>query len=409
MKQIKLGLIREGKTPPDRRVALTPKQCLTVSAQYPEVKIVVQPSDIRCFSDSQYHDLGIDLQSELSDCDIIMGVKEVNVGDLIANKRFFFFSHTIKQQSYNRNLLRSILEKKIQLIDYETLRSKNGRRIIGFGRYAGIVGCYNSFLTLGLKMGTYTLVSAHSCIDRSDMESRLSDVVLPKNTRIVLTGWGRVGNGAREIIDKLPIKEVSPAEFLNSSFTEPIFTHLDSEDYYRHKLKDYFDKSEFYAHPDQYHSILNKYITKDTTMYICCHYWNSRSPALLTQNDLQQSLPTLQVIGDISCDIAGPIASTIRASTIQNPIYGYDPFIGKETNFQEKNSIAVMAVDNLPCELPKDASEDFGNQLINEIFPLLFRSDPDNIILNGSETNLKGELMPNFQYLNDYVYETITS
>jgi len=408
MKPIKLGLIREGKTPPDRRVALSPKQCLTLEAQYPDVKIVVQPSSIRCFSDSQYSELGIELSEDLSNCDIIMGVKEVNVQDLIAHKRFFFFSHTIKKQAYNRNLLRAILDKHIQLIDYETLRDKNGRRIIGFGRYAGIVGCYNGFRALGIKSGSFNIVPAYTCHDRSDMEEQLKNILLPDNTRIVLTGWGRVGNGAREIIDILPIKEVSPLEFLNSSFQEPIFTHLDSEDYYRNIHTNRFDKQDFYSNPDQYRSILSDYIAKDTTMYIACHYWNSSSPILLTKQDIEHAISHLQVIADISCDIAGPIASTLRASEVKTPIYGYNPFTGEETDFQEKTSVAVMAVDNLPCELPKDASEDFGNQLLNDVFPLLFRSDPDNIILNGSETNFNGELMPRFKYLNDYVYEPTT-
>jgi len=405
MKQIKLGILREGKVPPDRRVPLTPEQCLRVEAQYPEIKIVVQPSTIRCFSDDEYRKLGVEVREDLSDCEFILGVKEVNVSDLIPNKRFLFFSHTIKQQPYNRNLLRSILDKKIQLIDYETLRDKNGRRIIGFGRYAGIVGCYNGLRTLGLKTQTFDLPLAHTCSDRNEMEAQLKKVVLPDNTRIVVTGWGRVGNGAREILDLLPIKEVSPKEFLNRHFEQPIYTHLDSEDYYEHKSTHTFDKTDFYRSMHNYRSILNRYIQRSTTLYIACHYWNSHAPNLLTQDELYNAREHLNVVADISCDIAGPIACTLRASEIHHPIYGYDPSTGQETDFDDRNAIAVMAVDNLPCELPKDASSDFGTQLIANIFPLLFHSDPDNIILNGSETNLKGELMPNFDYLHDYVFE----
>lgn len=405
MKQVRLGIIREGKVPHDHRVPLTPKQCKTVEAQYPEVKIIVQPSDIRCFKDEDYSELGIELNEDLSSCDIIMGVKEVNIEDLIPNKKYLFFSHTIKKQSYNRKLLKAILDKKIQLIDYEILKDKFNKRIIGFGRYAGIVGCYNGFRSLGRKTGLYDLKPAHQCEDRKEMEGELNKVVLPSDIRVVLTGWGRVGNGAREVIDLLPITEVSPSEFLTKQFDSAIYTHLDIEDYYQPKDGSEFIKDDFYKHPEKYTSILDSFIEKGTTMYIPCHFWSSQSPYLLTNDMLKQGGLKLKVIADISCDIKGPIASTIRASKISDPIYGYDPQTEAETDFMNENAIVVMAVDNLPCELPKDASEDFGNELIRNVFPPLFREDPDNIIARGSETDLEGNLTSGFEYLSDYVNE----
>lgn len=408
MKQIRLGIIKEGKVPHDHRVPLTPKQCKTVEAQYPEVKIIVQPSDIRCFKDEEYSELGIELNEDLSSCDIIMGVKEVNIEDLIPDKKFMFFSHTIKKQSYNRKLLKAILDKKIQLIDYEILKNKFNKRIIGFGRYAGIVGCYNGFRALGLKTGLYDLKPAHQCADRREMEGELSKVVLPSDVRVVLTGWGRVGNGAREVIDLLPITEVSPSEFLNKQFDSAIYTHLDVEDYYQPKDGSGFIKDDFYTYPEKYTSILDRFIEKDTTMYIPCHFWSSKSPYLLTNDTLKQEELKLKVIADISCDVKGPIASTIRASKISDPIYGYDPQTEAETDFMNENAIVVMAVDNLPCELPKDASEDFGNELIRNVFPPLFREDPDDIIARGSETDLNGNLTQSFEYLSDYVNELTT-
>lgn len=405
MKQVKLGIIREGKVPHDLRVPLTPKQCKTVEAQYPEVKVVVQPSDIRCYKDTEYREMGIELSEDLSSCDIIMGVKEVNIEDLIPSKKFMFFSHTIKKQPYNRPLLKAILDKKIQLIDYEVLKDKFNKRIIGFGRYAGIVGCYNGFRVLGLKTGLYELKPAHACENRQEMEGELSKVVFPPHTRVVLTGWGRVGNGAREVIDLLPIKEVTPSEFLEEQFDGPIFTHLDTEDYFQPKDGTEFVKSDFYSNPGSYKSVFGDYIRKGATVYIPCHYWNSKSPFILTKDELRQEGVKLKVVADISCDIAGPIACTIRSSKISDPVYGYDPVSGQEVDFMNENAIAVMAVDNLPCELPKDASEDFGSELIKNVFPPLFREDPDQIIARGSETDLYGNLTPGFEYLSDYVNE----
>jgi saccharopine dehydrogenase (NAD+, L-lysine-forming) len=405
MKQIRLGIIREGKVPHDYRVPLTPKQCKIVEAQYPEVKIIVQPSDIRCFKNEEYSELGIELNEDLSSCDIIMGVKEINVEDLIPNKKYLFFSHTIKKQPYNRKLLRAILDKKIQLIDYEILKDKSNKRIIGFGRYAGIVGCYNGFRVLGLKTGLYNIKPAHHCEDRKEMEGELNKVVLPSDVRVVLTGWGRVGNGAREVIDLLPITEVSPSEFLNEQFDSAIYTHLDIEDYYRLKDGGEFVKNDFYTAPEKYTSVLDAFIKKRTIMYIPCHYWSSQSPYLLTNDALKQEGLKLKVVSDISCDVKGPIASTIRASKIADPIYGYNPHTEEEVDFMNEDAIAVVAVDNLPCELPKDASEDFGNELIRNVFPPLFREDPDNIIARGSETDLNGNLTPGFEYLRGYVNE----
>lgn len=405
MKQVRLGIIREGKIPNDHRVPLTPRQCRTVEAQYPEVKIVVQPSPIRCFKDEEYEAEGIEVNEDLTSCDIIIGVKEVNLEDLIPEKRFMFFSHTIKKQPYNQKLLRTILDKKIQLIDYEVLKDKFDKRIIGFGRYAGIVGCYNGFRTLGLKLGLYELKAANQCANRKEMEGELSKIVLPADTRVVLTGWGRVGNGAREVIDMLPIKEVAPSEFLNEQFDAPIFTHLDIEDYYVPKDGSEFDKGEFYRSPEKYTAVLEQFIEKGTQMYIPCHFWSSKSPFLLTKECLKKEGLKLKVVADISCDIAGPIACTIRSSKIADPVYGYDPISETETDFMNEKAIAVMAIDNLPCELPKDASEDFGNELIKNVLPPLFREDPDRIIERGSETDLEGRLMPGFEYLSDYANE----
>ncbi len=399
---MKIGLIKEGKVPSDKRVAMTPKQCVNLQAIYPNVKIVVQESNVRKIPDTEYEKAGIDVVKDLHDCDLIIGIKEVNVEDLIPNKKFMFFSHTFKKQPYNRKLLKAILDKKIQLIDYEVMKDKSNKRIIGFGRYAGIVGCYNAFRTFGLKHKSFDLKPACECDHRKEVEEELKKVVLPQDLKIVLTGFGRVGHGAREIIDLLPIKEVSPTEFLSNAFNEPVYTQLEAEDYYAPKNGQAFDKAEFYSEPEKYKSVFGPFANV-ANMYIPCHFWNNKSPYILTAEDLKNPACTLSVVADISCDPAGPIACTIRSSEIANPIYGYDPISGEEVDFMNENAIAVMAIDNLPCELPLDASEDFGNELIKHIFPALLKEDPHNIIGRASQTNLNGELTEHFSYLQDYV------
>lgn len=402
MESIKIGILREGKVPPDKRVPLTPSQCVKVEKIYPSVKIIVQSSEVRKFKDEEYENVGITVQKDISECDIFMGVKEVNVEDLVPNKKFMFFSHTFKQQPYNRNLLKAILDKKIQLIDYEILKDKNNKRLIGFGRYAGIVGCYNAFRTFGIKHNLYTLKAANECADRKEVEQELRKVELPADTKIVLTGFGRVGHGAREIIDLLPIMEVSPSEFLNTKFDEPVYTQLEAEDYFAPKNGQPYNKTEFYAQPELYKSVFHKY-AHEANMYIPCHFWNSKAPLILTREELKSEKCKISVVADISCDIDGPIGCTIRSSKISDPVYGYNPITESEDDYMKPGVIAVMAVDNLPCELPLDASEDFGNELIKHIFPVLLKEDPDNVIGRGSETDLNGNLTEAYQYLQSYV------
>lgn len=399
---MKIGIIREGKVPPDFRVALTPKQCKYIVETYPEVEIYIERSPIRTYTDAQYEQQGLTLVDNLMHCDVIIGVKEVNLEDLIPNKTFMFFSHTFKKQSYNRILLENILEKKIRLIDYEVIKDERNIRLIGFGRYAGIVGCYNGFRTYGLKHKLYELKPAHKCEDRKEVEKELQKVVLPKNFKMVLTGFGRVGHGAREIMNLLPIKEVSPEEYLNKQFETPVYSHLEVEHYFEKKDGTEFIRKEFYKEPELYDRGFQKYVP-ETDMYIPCHYWSSRSPKILTQEDLAKDDNRISVVADISCDIADPIASTLRPSKVATPIYGYDPATGSEVDYNKDKAIAVMAVDNLPCELPKDASEDFGNELIKHVLPALIGSDPTRIIERASQTGLNGKLMPDFAYLEDYV------
>lgn len=400
MEKIVIGVIREGKVPPDFRVPLTPRQCVEVMEKHPNVKVVVQSSPVRRFKDSEYSNLGIEVKEDMSECSILLGVKEVPVDMLIPEKTYLFFSHTIKKQAHNAKLIRAILDKKIRLIDYETIRDTSNKRIIGFGRYAGIVGTYEGFRAFGLKHGLYDLKSPSLCEDRVEMEEEMKKIVLPSTSKFVLTGFGRVGNGAQEIMQLLPIKRVSPKEFLTQKFDHPVYVHLDTHEYYERKVGGGFDKKDFYSNPEHYFSVLHSYV-KRADMYVACHLWASGNPPLITKKDVEATDWKCMVIADVSCDTNGPIAPTIRASKIDDPFFGYDRLNHVETDFHAANAIGMMTIDNLPCELPKDASEDFGNELVNKVIPLLIGEDPDEIIWKATET-LNGELTPNYEYLSDY-------
>ncbi len=402
MTKIKLAIIREGKNPPDKRVPLTPHQCIEVMEKFHNVEIFIQSSLVRAFKDEEYTALGLPVVEDISHCDIMMGVKEVNKQDLIPNKKYLFFSHTFKEQPHNRELLQTILDKKIQLIDYEILKDSEGSRIIGFGRYAGIVGCYSGFLAYGKKHGLFDLKPAHLCANRVELEAELGKIKLPSDMKIIATGFGRVGNGAREIFKKMNLREVSAKEFLFQDFDEPVFAQLDVVDYYAKADHGDFDKTAFFENGAGHISTFGRYL-KVANLYVACHYWDASSPFIITKYDLKEADVKTTVISDISCDVNGPIASTLRSSTIAQPLYGYDPQSETEVDFMQEGAIGVQAVDNLPCELPQDASEDFGNALIEGVFPALFGADPEGIIQRASQTNLNGELMPKFSYLSDYL------
>ena len=397
---MKIGILREGKTPPDRRVVLSPDQCAQFKQQYPDVNLVVQPSKIRCFSDVQYLSKSIKLQEDLSDCDILMGVKEVQIKDLVAEKTYLYFSHTIKEQHYNRQLLKKMLELNIRMVDYEVLTDINGKRVIGFGRYAGIVGCYNGFLAIGKRTGRFELKPAYMCKDRKEMELELKKINLPK-TKIIITGAGRVGNGILELINIIGIKEVSKDDFLNQNFDEPVYVHLNTMDYNTRIDGKKASKSDFYNNPKAYKSNFMRF-AKQAEFFIAGHYHAANSPFLFTRLDAKSKDFKINTVADISCDIDGPVASTIRCSTISDPIYGYNPFTEIEDDYKKQDVITVMAVDNLPCELPKDASIGFGENLLKYIIPNLLGDDINNIIERATICE-DGKLKNRYKYLEGYI------
>lgn len=402
---MKIGLIREGKVPQDQRVPLSPKQCQYLLQQYPTVDLVVQPSPIRAFKDEEYRQAGITLQEDLSDRDVLLGVKEVPIDQLLPNKTYFFFSHTYKKQPYNRALLQALLDKKIRLVDYELLREPGGKRLLGFGRYAGIVGAYNGFRAYGLRKGSFHLKPAIDCADRAELENELFKVRLPKDFHIILSGAGKVAAGAKEVLSALKISQVWPDEFLRRDFAqEPVYTQLEVDDYFEREDGKPFTRKEFYADNQGYRSRFMDYAQR-ADMYLAGHFWAEGSPYIFTREDVRRPDFKIQVVSDISADIDGPVATTLRPSTIADPFYGYDPIKEEVVPFAQEGAIAVSAVDNLPCELPRDASEDFGGDLLKSVLPELMAGDPRGIIDQATETTFEGTLNEPYRYLSDYLAE----
>ena len=400
---MQFGIIKERKNPPDRRVVFTPEELVRLQKEYPEAKIKVESSDIRIFKDEEYTNLGIEVADDISDSDVFFGVKEIPVDYLIPNKKYFFFSHTIKKQVHNRKLLRAILDKKIELYDHETIVDANNRRLIGFGRYAGIVGAYNGFRAFGIKYDLYTIPKAETLQSKEDLINRLKRQTLP-NIKIVLTGHGKVGMGAKEILDGMKIKQVSTDDFLNKIYTQPIYTQIDVLDYNKRidgtKPENNHD---FYKNPKYYTSNFERF-TKVADIFIAGHFHGNESPDILTREMLKASDCKIKVVADISCDVDGPIACTLKASTIAEPFFGYLPSENKEVPYTHPGSIMVMSVDNLPCELPKDASEGFGEMFMKHVIPAFFNGDKDGILARAKITE-KGKLTPRFAYLQDYIDE----
>jgi hypothetical protein len=398
---MKFAIIKERKNPPDRRVVFSPEKLAEVRAQFPQAEFVVESSDIRVFSDDAYRQKGFAVLDDVSDCDVMIGVKEVPLEALLANKKYFYFSHTIKKQPYNRKLLQVMLDKHIEMYDHETIVKQNGARLIGFGRYAGLVGTYNGFRVLGLRDKLFNLPKVETLADLNEVKAELDKITLP-NIKILLTGTGKVALGAKEILDHLKIKQVSDALYLTSQFTEPTYVMADVMEYAKRKDGKVGSKQEFYKDPTYFESNFMPY-ARVTDYFIAGHFYGNNAPYLFTRQDAKQPDFKINLVADVSCDIDGPVASTIKPSTIADPFYGYDPQTEKEVAFDAKGAITVMAVDNLPCELPKDASEGFGELFLEHVIPAFFNNDERGILKRARITTQEGKLTERFSYLQDYV------
>ncbi len=398
---ITFAIIKERKNPPDRRVVFSPSKCKELIKQFPDAKIIVESSDIRIFPDSAYKKAGFEVLTDVSEADVMLGVKEVPIDALISNKKYFFFSHTIKKQPYNKKLLQAVLQKNIELFDHETIVKLNGGRLIGFGRYAGLVGAYNGFRALGMRDNLFNLPKVEGLPDLEHVKTELDKISIP-NIKILLSGTGKVAYGAKEILDHLGIKEVSDALYLTTDFNEPVYCMIDVMEYNKRKDGKVGDKLKFYKDPSGFESNFMPY-AKVTDFLITGHFYGNGAPYLFTRKDAKSKDFKINLVADISCDIDGPIASTIRSSTIADPFYGYNPKTEKEVSFNDEGAITVMAVDNLPCELPKDASEGFGDMFLENVIPAFFNNDERGILKRAKMTTTEGKLAARFTYLQDYV------
>lgn len=395
-----VGILRETRVPPDSRVAITPMLCVELARQY-GIRFLVQPSPFRVFKDDEYENLGIELKEDLSECDILFGVKEVNPSTLIPQKTYFFFSHTTKKQPHNKKLLQTILEKEITLIDYEEITDPEKKRLVAFGHFAGLVGAYNALLHFGKRQKLYDLKPAYQCYDFKEMVKEMEMIKLPA-IKIALTGSGRVGSSSKEIMQLAEIPEVSVEDYLTQTYPYAVFCQLMSQDYYRRKDGLSWNTDHFHKHPAEYDSNFHRF-AEVTDVLVAGAFWNPLSPVLFSKEDMQKPDFKIRLVADITCDINGSIPSTVRASSIPDPVYDYNPTNGQtEVPYTSPTNITVMAVDNLPCELPRDASESFARQLSQHVFYNLVEKD-EELILNRATIVKKGKLTIKYAYLSDFV------
>ncbi len=397
---IKIGLLREGKIPPDNRVPFTPAQCAYIMENFP-ISIYVQPSPIRGFLDDEYASTNTPVVEDLSNCDLLMGIKEVPVHELQAGRTYFFFSHTMKEQESNRELLRAIVRKNIRLIDYEALTDKNGKRLVAFGYFAGIVGAHNALWAFAQRNNSFQIRRMRDYLDYERAKSDYGTICLPP-LKVVLTGTGRVGSGAVKVLEDMGLRRVTPQDFLRKKFAEAVYTQLGPEDYVVNRYDGSYDKTEFYTHPDRYRSIFHPYY-RVSDILIHGIYWDQRAPAVFDRASMRSPDFRIQVIADITCDIFpnGSIPSTLRPTTIAQPVMGYDPFTEAEAPPFQSHFVDMMTVDNLPSELPRDSSEMFGDQLIEYVLPELLKDDSP--MLKRAIIAENGHLMPKFFYLSEFV------
>ena len=398
-----IGIVRESRND-ENRTPLVPEHIKKYKESNPNINFIIQPSNSRCFSDEEYELCGAKINENLNECSIIFGVKEIDPNILINNRTYLFFSHTFKINKQQKNiekhkkdLLLSILNKKITLIDYENIRGKNGTRCLGFGRFAGIVGCYNTLNLLLKVLGKQSLASAYKINDYERLVLNLKNLYFPK-TKILVTGDGRVAKGVIELLNLTNIKAVSKKDFLEKKFDQPIFCNLETKDYVTNNSYTNFSLEHFINNPQDYSSSALQYL-KETNILISAHYWDPSSPKIFENEDLKV-LQNLKIVGDITCDINGSVPTTIRSTTIEEPNYWIERYTLKEID-ENNDGIAVMAVDNLPSELPRDSSTEFSEGIIKEVLPFLLKED-DGRILNGTITT-DGSFLEKYNYLNDYI------
>lgn len=393
-----IGLIREGKIPADNRVALTPSQCKWLQKNAPGIKIVVQTCAIRCFSDREYQLAGVQVQEDMNECDVLFGIKEVPLAMLLPGKTYLFFSHTKKKQLHNRGLFRALMDKAITLIDYECLEHDDGQRIIGFGFFAGIVGAHNGIMAYGKRTGLFELDRVYKQNNFRELIHTYFGLRLP-NVKIAVTGSGRVTHGILEIMNLLGIHEVEPDEYLVRRFSYPVYTQLKGGDLYRNHLTGSYNREEFHASPGKYECLFMPY-AEQTDILMNGVYWDASYPRLFEKLDIAADNFIIQTIADITDDANGSVPVNLGDQTIENPVYGVHRITHEKTAPYLPGSIDVIAVGNLPNELPRDASRYFGEQLIKYVLEDLTKGG--SAIINRATMLKQGKLTTGFGYLEEY-------
>ncbi len=392
-----IGLIREGKIPADNRVSLSPAQCNWLHKNFGGIKIIVQSCTTRCFTDKEYQLQGIEVKEDMSECDVLLGIKEVPVNMLIANKTYLFFSHTKKLQPHNQKLFQAIIEKKITLIDYECLVHDDGQRVLGFGFFAGIVGAHNGMMAYGKRSGKFNLVRVHESKDYRHLIHTYFGLKLP-NIKIAITGSGRVAHGVLEVMNLMGVTEVEPDEYQERNFSYPVYVQLKGNDLYTHKETKGYRREHFHNHPQEYRSRFLPY-THCTDVLMNGVYWEENIPRLFEAEDISEAF-TIETIADITDDEHGSIPINLGDQVMENPVYGVDKITKQKTEPYLPGSIDIMAVGNLPNELPRDASQYFGEQLIKYVLEDLINGNSE--LLNRATIVKKGEITEAFEYMKEY-------
>ncbi len=395
---IRIGLIKEGKIPADNRVALTPAQCKWINNSFDSVRIVVQSSTTRSFSDREFAMAGIEVKEDVSDCDILFGIKEVPPENLIADKTYLFFSHTKKEQPRNQKMLRTVLDRNITLIDYECLEHEDGQRIIGFGFFAGVVGAHNGMMAYGNRTGTYQLERVYKQRSFRELIHTYFGLRLP-NVKVVVTGSGRVAHGIVEILNLMGVVELEPDEYLQKQFHYPVYTQIKGHDLYRHRINKTYSREDFHLHPNEYECTFLPY-AYESDILMNGIYWEKNIPRLFEKPDVQNENFRIRTISDIADDAGGSVPINLGDQTIDDPVYGVDMKAFRKTKPYLPGSIDIIAVSNLPNELPRDASRYFGEQLIKYVLPDLVAGGSP--ILKKATIAQKGKLTENFTYLEKY-------
>ncbi len=393
-----IGLIREGKIPADNRVALTPAQCKWLHKNFPGIRVMAQHSGTRCFTDKEYQAAGVEVKEDISEADVLMGIKEVPVNQLIPGKTYLFFSHTKKAQEHNQKLFQSIIRNKITLIDYECLTHDDGQRILGFGFFAGIVGAHNGMMAYGNRTGQFSLNRVYQQKDYRNLIHTYFGLKLPA-LKIAVTGSGRVAHGVLEIMNLMGIHEVEPFEYLHKTFDYPVYVDLKGRDLYARKDDGTYNRDDFHVHPEAYKCNFSPF-AKQTDILMNGIYWDKNIAPLFSVEEFQSGSFSIKTIADITNDQHGSVVINIGDSTIEDPVYGVDKTTLQKTTPYLPGSVDMMAVGNLPNELPRDASRYFGEQLIKFVLEDLAKGSSP--IIDRATMVKDGSLTAPYAYLRSY-------